>query len=133
MPWFSSLGRTAGRATEDIKPVTVRPTEIPEVPEVPSLPTKIADPIVVKPTGGSGAVGAAGVALGGVGFILPSILNSNAVTGAIAGAAQIGTASVLGNDAAGVANNLISAVTATPADTAVFLAAIGSGLYLLIR
>ena len=73
------------------------------------------------------------MALGGLGFILPTILNSSAVSGAIAGGAQVGTAVVLGNDVKDVLNGLFSGITSSPENMAIAAAGSVVLIYLLLK
>jgi hypothetical protein len=146
MGWLSGIadagadaGKIAGKDLPgDIKPRLPESLGAPKVPDVaPMKPIEpiepVAEPVKPKEGGSGGLVAAGGIALGGLGFILPSLLNSSAVTGAVAGAAQVGTAAVLGNDAKDVLNNLISGITSSPENMAM---AAGAGvvvLFLLFR
>ena len=143
MGWFSGLadagediGKDAGDNIKTTIPETLGAPKIPDVaPIKPEAPIDPVEPVAEKPaSGGSGGlVAAGGVALGGLGFILPSILNSSAVTGAVAGAGQVGTAAVLGNDAKDVLNNLFSGITSSPENMAIAAGAATVVLFLLFR
>ena len=134
MGWLSGLtdvadtaAKDAGEIGGDIKPLEkMDALSVPEVPEAKPVET------IDKPSSGSG-VAVAGIGLAGAGILLPSILNSSAVTGAISGAAQVGTAAVLGNDAKDVLNGLVSSVTSSPENMVIFGSGVALVIYLLIR
>lgn len=134
------------RGLEHIEPPHIEPIEIgaehaptvPEVPEVPPIGEHPTDPTpepapAPEPTkpgvSSGGLLGAAGVGVGAIGFILPSILNSSAVTGAIAGAAQLGSTAIIGNDLSGMLTGLES----NPVNLAIAATAAAGLLYLLFR
>ena len=142
MGWLSGIvdaGIDAGKdAGGDIKPLkgpTIPDPPEPVRPEPPiDAPPKDGPAAPTKPTGSSGGlVAGAGVALGGLGFILPTILNSSAVSGAIAGGAQVGTAVVLGNDVKDVLNGLFSGITSSPENMAIAAAGSVVLIYLLLK
>lgn len=137
MGWFSGIAdageaaaKDAGRIGGDIKPI--EKLGVPTIPEVPGA--KPIEPIEApKASGGGTGVAVAGIGLAGAGFILPSILNSSAVTGAISGATQVGTVAVLASDAKDVLNGLVSSVTSSPENMLIFGAGTVLVVYLLLR
>ena len=153
MTIFSSLAKSIGGSSTSISkaiPISSLPKPSSVVPPVrASVPnpelnvpiksideTPIPDAPSTKPSVGS-KVGTAVIGVGGLGLagagIIPMLLNSSAVTGAISGASNIGIASVLGDDIAGVANNLVDDITSSPLNMALTVGAIGAVVYLLYR
>lgn len=140
MGWLSATSgavadasKVVGKSADDIKikpttflePTSVKPVEPVKPRTTTTTPT--------KPIASGATVGALGLGVGGLGFVLPSILNSSAVSSAISGASQIGVASVVGDQVAGVANNLIDDVTSNPLNMGLATAGGVALLYLLFR
>jgi len=122
----AALGKGSVKVLDDVKPIksfdapTIKPLDAPSV-----------KPVEVKPSGGvaSGVVGAGGLAVGAAGFIIPSILNSNAVSAGIGAAATVGQAAILGD----VAGNLIADITGSPLNMAIVGVVAVGAVYLLFR
>ena len=136
MGWLSGLTDAADTAAKDAGEIggDIKPLEKMDAPSVPEVPEAKPVETIDKPSSGSGSgVAVAGIGLAGAGILLPSILNSSAVTGAISGAAQVGTAAVLGNDAKDVLNGLVSSITSSPENMVIFGSGVALVIYLLIR
>jgi hypothetical protein len=61
------------------------------------------------------------------------LLNSSAVTGAIAGASQVGGLAVIADQVGEVANNLIARVTESPVNMSITGVTVAAVLYLLFK
>ena len=148
MTWFSSLGRSvAGDSTGIAKaipsgalptPIKVRPGEAIPTPTPPTRPIDVTprDPVPsTKPAsaGGAGIAGAVGIGGIGLSMFLPQILNSSAITGAISGAAQVGSVAVIAGDIKDVANNLIGSITSSPVNMGIAGVAAAAALYLIFK
>lgn len=141
MTIFSSIGRSlGGNVTSVTKAVPLSSLPTPKPPHItPSVPkpiraideTPTVKPEATKPS----TPGNAGVAVAGIGLvgasIIPTILNSSAVSNAIMGASQVGTAAVLGDQISGVVNNLVDGVTENPVNMAIVAVVIAGSIYLL--
>ena len=137
MGWLSGiaddsalLARDAGDLAGDVKPIKIDgPTKIPTEPMAPIEP-KATPP--VKPAGSSGTIGAAaGAGIGGVGlgFALPTFLNSSAVSSAINAAAGAATVATLGDDV----KDILGGITSSPVNMTITAAAAVAVLYLVFR
>ena len=148
MTWFSSLGRSvAGDSTGIARavpagalptPIKVRPGEAIPTPTPPTRPIDVTprDPVPsTKPAsaGGAGIAGAVGIGGIGLSMFLPQILNSSAITGAISGAAQVGSVAVIAGDIKDVANNLIGSITSSPVNMGIAGVAAAAALYLIFK
>jgi hypothetical protein len=122
----AALGKGGVKVLDDVKPIksfdapTIKPLDAPSV-----------KPVEVKPSGGvaSGVVGAGGLAVGAAGFIIPSILNSTAVSAGIGAAASVGQAAILGD----VAGNVLADITGSPVNMAIVGVVAVGAVYLLFR
>ena len=150
MPIFSSIGRSlGGNLTSATKAVplsslpTPKPSSAPIKATIPSkatTPSVVADPPTIKPEatkpiepGKSGGAGTAILGAGMVGMsILPTLLNSSVIQSAVSGATQLGTVAVIGDQIAGVANNLVDNVTSNPLNLLIVAGAVAAGLYLVL-
>ena len=138
MGWLSgivddsgAIARDAGELGGDVKPIKLDGE--PEIPAEPSAPIEpgTAEP-PVKPAGSGGALGAAaGAGIGGIGlgFALPTFLNSGAVTGAINAGATAATVATLGNDV----KDILGGITSSPTNMAITGAVAVAVLYLVFR
>ena len=150
MTIFSSIGRSiGGNVTSVTKAVPVsslptpKPSSAPIKATVPSesLPVSaIGDPPNIKPDATKpvepAKSGGAGTAIMGAGMIgmsiLPTLLNSSVVQSAVSGATQLGTVAVVGDQIAGVANNLVDSITSNPLNLLIVAGAVAAGLYLVL-
>ena len=150
---FSSVGSSVGKALSGsatgvvkstptsslTKPLTSVPPVSPAAPKVsvPEAPTKITDAVEITPVKpASSTTSSVGLGIGAVGLgagFLPMILNSSAVSGAITGAAQLGTVGLIADQVGGVANNLIDSVTGDPVNMAIAALVVGGLLYATLR
>ena len=77
------------------------------------------------------------VAVGGLGLagasLIPMLLNSSVVSGAIAGATQVGGIAVIADTVAEITTTLISSITDSPVNMAISGGAVVAVLYLLYR
>ena len=125
MGWFSaigdagaSIGKTGTKVLDDV-PIRV------DAPVI-----RPGDAGSVKPTGGlSAGVGVAGLGVGAVAFVLPTILNSSAVSTAIQTAGDVGQAAIYGN----IVGETLADITSNPVSLAIVGAVAVGGLYLFFR
>ena len=150
MTIFSSIGRSIGGNVTSVTkavPVSSLPTPKPSsAPIKASVPSKalpvsaIGDTPNIKPDATKpvepAKSGGAGTAIMGAGMIgmsiLPTLLNSSVVQSAVSGATQLGTVAVVGDQIAGVANNLVDSVTSNPLNLLIVAGAVAAGLYLVL-
>ena len=148
MTILGSIGRSlGGNLTSVTKAVPVSSLPTPKVPTTPlkaTIPSKatpgavLGDPPNVKTEATKTTdpkAGGSGTAILGAGMvgmsILPTLLNSSVIQSAVSGATELGTASIVGNQIAGVANNLVDNVTSNPLNLFIVAGAVAGTLYLI--
>ena len=152
MTIFGSIAKSLGGSVTSIAKVTPvsalpRPTAVVSPPRA-SVPTEAipTKPVDITPTDAipstsistpSSKIGTAVVGLGGVGLagasIIPMLLNSSVVSGAIAGATQVGGIAVIADTVGEVATTLINSITDNPVNMSISAGAVVAVLYLLYR
>ena len=141
MTIFSSIGRSLGGNVTSVTkavPLSSLPTPKPShiTPSVPKPVRVIDETPTIKPEATKPSTpGNAGIAVAGIGIvgasILPTILNSAAVSNAISSAGNLGAVAMIGEQASEVANNLVDSVTGNPVNMAIVAVVIAGSIYLL--
>ena len=151
MTIFSTIAKSiAGNATTVSKSVPIGSVSTPSIPRtgasVPiSAPIKVdvnANPVDLPNTkpidpAKPATSGSSGTALLGVGIagasLLPTLLNSSVVQGAIASGAQVGSIAIVADKVSEVANNLVTGITESPINMALFAVGTVAVLYFVMR